>query len=306
MVDASVGRASPGDPILPRLRSTKRAAAKRARSSWRHIPVLTMSLTAAIVVALLAAPARDVATTGSVRPLARPTLSLAAPQTSPTSVAREEPERPPAWAPVEKPFAMFNLEAPEIDRLPAYHVAARHSVGGGRDDVFTFGAFEAQALHLRLSVYQPGGEAAAPSSFFVDLVRRAGEAGLAVRKSVVAGPLPTKFGTFEVADAILAEPGAERPCLAFRFLSQGPALRLSGWACGTAERPADRAMLACLIDRLALVAAREERALAAYFAKAELSRSPICAAPHLLAAGSKSPWFAGRAVMPPLKDGKAR
>lgn len=306
MVEASVGRALPDDDGFAAAQRRERPSRRAARpSSWRHIPLLTVTLATVLVAALFMSPAADETATAPSRE--RPALSLAAPPMPPAPAplaleAQGEPEGVAAWVPIERPFAPFNLEAPELDRLPRRHDAARHTSGGGRDDVFVFGAFEADALHLRLSAYRPGGEAPASSTFFVDLVRRAGEAGLAVVRSAVAAPLTTKLGAVEAADAVLSGQGGERPCLAFRFLSDDPALRLSGWLCGTRERPADRATFACLIDRFDLIAAQDDKALAAFFAKAELARGAACRGPYLLVTGRTSPWLEGSAALPPLKS----
>lgn len=307
---AGSSRAWPGDEDV--VTPAPMVAPVRERSSWRHIPLATASLATFLIAVLVITPetplthhqsgaASAVTASEAETPVA---TILAAIAEAAQANEPAEPERTPVWAPIERPFAFVNLEAPTLDRLPRTHAAARHTTGGGRDDVLIFGDFADDTLHVRLSAYRPGAEAPAPSTFFVDLVRRASEAGVAVTKSAVATPLATKLGLMETADAVLSDNNAERPCLAFRFLSYEPRLRLSGWACGTAERPADRVLFTCLIDRLDLVAAGEDKALAAFFAKAERARNAACGAPHLLTAGAKSRWLDGPAAMPPLKDGR--
>lgn len=288
MAEPTSRRALPGDErsVAPRPRLVPGRRGVKA-SSWRHIPLATVMLTIILAVALAMAPTpRKPGGPFVSAPSARiafespaPTEALARFDPAPGA----EPEPLPAWVAIENPMAPFNLDAAELD-LPRRHDAARHTTGGGRDDVFVFGDFGVDAPHLRLSAYRPGGEAPPPSTFFVDLVRRAGEAGLAVVRSAVATPLATRLGAVEVAEVSLSGTSGARHCLAFRLNSAEP-LRLSGWACGTAEQPAARARLACLIDRLDLVPG-EEPGLASWFAAAGQGRSAACGGSHVLTTGS--------------------
>jgi hypothetical protein len=182
---------------------------------------------------------------------------------------------PPAdWQPIARPAALYQLPAPELRGLPLVHQARRHR-DGGREDVLSFGAFSGDGLHLRLVVRSADPEAAAPS-FFIDLVRRAAEAGFAVTRSGAPSSVATKFGPAEAADVAIEE-AVERDCLAFRSDHPDEALRLSGWVCGTQGRPADRQLLACLLDRLSLRPAQDDLVVKAFFARAEERRLPACA-----------------------------
>ena len=182
---------------------------------------------------------------------------------------------PPAtWAPIPRPTPLFAVTAPELRGLPLVYAARRHSEGG-REDVLGYGAFSSDGLHLRVAIRMGDPEEPA-RSFFIDLVRRAAEAGFAVTRSGAPDLLATKFGPAEAADVAIEE-AVERDCLAFRTDHPEAALRLAGWACGTPERPADRALLACLLDRLSLRPSADDLLLRAFFAAADEHRLAACA-----------------------------
>lgn len=304
MVDAALGR----DLRRNAFAATRAAAAGRGEiddASWRYIPRLTIALALILAGAALVAPDH-----GSDDPRARPSARAATSFPDPAAeimtsagTGSSGAEPAPAWVRIERPLVSFRLVSPDLDRLARAYEAARHATGGGRDDVLRFGDFATPALHLHLSAYRPGREAAPPSTFFVDLVRRAGEAGLAVARSEVAAPLATKFGPVETADARLANHAGDRLCLAFRMIAPDTGLRLSGWACGTPAKPLDRPRLACLIERFDLLAGAGDKALAAAFARAEQRRSETCTGPHLVATDRKSTWLDAGAALPPLKSG---
>ncbi len=206
---------------------------------------------------------------------------------APTMASAPAVQAPPAeWIPIARPAFLFGLAAPELHGLPLVHGARRHREGG-REDILVWGAFANEGLHLRLSVR--AGEPAPPgASFFIDLVRRAAEAGFAVTRAGVPDPIATKFGTAEAADVVVEE-AAERDCLAFRADPPDTALHLRGWLCGSGDRPADRQSLACLLDRLSLREGHDDPALRAAFAAAEERRLPACA--------GRTSWL----EMPPLR-----
>ncbi len=311
MVGATRHRALPGDGIFvaPHLKKSRRAP--KRPSAARHLGLMTAALVAASLAALMLVPEplalRPTQITGSIAPDRPGDTALSATKAEDAPIA--------AWLAIAEPRPRYALWSPDFEGLARRYDAATHPAGGGRDDVLSFGAFEAfpqktaslqpgasfnaAAPHMRLSVYRTGREAPAPGTFFVDLVRRAGESGLAVTKSAVATAMPSKFGPVEVADVLLTGRGGERACLAFRLLAPTPGLRLSGWHCGTVQRPADRTTLGCLIDRLDLASPGDDLGLANYFAAADMRRQ-ACAQPTL-APGRKVTWLDAAQGAPPLK-----
>lgn len=182
----------------------------------------------------------------------------------------------PAWVDIARPFQFFALPAPELSRLPRAYEARRHRDGGGREDILSFGAFDGSGLYIRMIVHRLGGEPAAPASFFVDLARRGAAAGLAVERAGAPSLLPTRFGPAEVGDMALSSARADNvACLAFRFAIGAGVAQAAGFACGGDKAP-ERSSLACLIDRLDLVAASDDADLRKAFAASELRRDPAC------------------------------
>jgi hypothetical protein len=193
------------------------------------------------------------------------------------------------WIDIVRPFQIYALTS-QFGREPTSFVAQRHRDGGGRTDTLTWGSLNSgnsgtataePTPYLRLTLHRVGRESADDSSFFIQMVRQAALFGAAVTSSGVPDALNTRFGTFETADLSL-ESGqtlsgtALSSCLGFRFASDTPALRISGFACGTPERPVDRQTLACTIDRLDLVLSGEDQELARFFADAETRRDLRC------------------------------
>lgn len=187
----------------------------------------------------------------------------------------------PVWTRIAKPIAMFALEAPELDRLPRRYEARRHEAGGGREDALSFGSFAGDQLYLGITFYRPGEEAVRGGSLFIETVRRMAENGLAVTKLSVPEPQPSKLGPLEVADGLLADGDGERNCLVFRYIESDASFRLHGVACGSGNRAPDRAALACLIDRVSLLA--DDKSLKTLFGKADTRRSEGCAASRVTA-----------------------
>jgi len=179
---------------------------------------------------------------------------------------------PPEWQPVVRPTAHYLLALADL-KLPVPALEARQHVSGGREDVFTAGAIEG-AMHLHLVIRQAVQDERTSGSFYVDLVRQAAGAGLSVLRSAQPTMVATKFGRVEVADAVLGHV-TEHACLAFRFAHPEFAFRFHGWLCGSDERPADRHLLACVIDRLALSDVGDQ-SLKALFSQADRQRSESC------------------------------
>src|SRR6185436_6502652 len=73
------------------------------------------------------------------------------------------------------------------------------------EDKLVYGVFEADEPYLRLAVFRGPDEAGAPRSFFIDLARRAGEAGLGVIRTARPATMATKLGTLEAAEIVLVD-----------------------------------------------------------------------------------------------------
>jgi hypothetical protein len=178
------------------------------------------------------------------------------------------------WQPLAEAKPRFTVEAPEFRALPR-GFEARRRAGGGREDKLVHGTFESGDAYLRLTVFR--GPLEPEASFFIELARRAGEAGLGVLRTGRPSSIRTKLGPLETAEAVLAD-GIERPCRAFRLRHEA-GLSLHGWHCaasGSAGAEAPRlAEAACVVDRLAIVAG-DDPDLKAVFAEAQKHHADGC------------------------------
>lgn len=192
---------------------------------------------------------------------------------------QQEPARRPAERAKEVPSSVLVAPAPAWKPVPAspapYTLAgasateARQHTNGAREDTLVLGRF-GDFRYAQVSLVQ--GQPETAGSFYVDIVRRAARAGLAVAHQGLGRTVPTKFGPFEAAPLTLAARG-EQACQAFRFSDADSDFSFQGWLCG-ASAP-DDAQLACFIDGIAL-ASGASPTLKAIFVRAERSRTEAC------------------------------
>jgi hypothetical protein len=184
----------------------------------------------------------------------------------------------PAWQEIQKPFHLFNLPAPELAHERQSYSARRHTTGGGRDDVLTFGEFAGTGAFLRLSVYRHGSEKTSDAAFFVDMARRAAPLGLSLGRANVAQTQSARFGEFETAAMTMTQDRVTREnCRGFRFSATQLGLTIAGFACGAGDEAMSAPALACLLNRLDLVSAGDDQPLRDFFAAAEARGPRGCA-----------------------------
>lgn len=199
-------------------------------------------------------------------------------QGTPGDIAIPPPEpvtfvAPPAqWEQVINPPVLFAFDFPEL-KLPPMTVEARNYRDGGREDALAIST-PGNPFYLRIVVDRSnrGGR----SSFYLDLVRTAADAGLSVRRSAQATESHTKFGPMEIAQATLAQ-SQETNCLAFRSDTTGNVMKLRGWLCGD-QRYVSENVLACFIDRLSVTPALRERSLEDFLRTSQKDRTQACSA----------------------------
>ncbi|RYE31122.1 MAG: hypothetical protein EOP23_17020 [Hyphomicrobiales bacterium] len=204
------------------------------------------------------------------------------------------------WIAINRPIAIFNLEAPELGRTPPIIEARRSQDGLQREDLLSFGDFAGSTPHLSLHLRTGDGIAANSPSFTVALVHAAALRSLAVERGSAPAVIETRFGALETADIVLGDGTESRACLAFRTVGPDAPFAISGWWCAGAK-PSDRKQLSCLIDRLDLANAGAEPELRAAFARSELQRQPGCATSRLSATGRKVSWLDANGTMPALR-----
>lgn len=271
--------------------------------AWRGLAAMTgIGLTAMLVAGL---------SSGSSEPAL---ASLAAPAASPAAPAVRDVRvqalamaaGPEGWVTIARPIALFGVEAPQLDKRSSYE-ARRNQDGQRREDVLTFGEFGEGKPFLTLKfqinreAQEQGASAGLSQPFVITLVRESAARGLSVMRSGAATAIETKFGTVEAADVGLSDGAAGRACIAFRHLDESAHLSFAGWWCGSEARPADRAQLICLIDRIDLLSAGDDPALRASFARTELNRRQGCSVPRLAASGRKGSWLDADGKAPPLR-----
>lgn len=212
---------------------------------------------------------------------------------------------PPVWTDIVHPIQLFGLAAPELAKSAFLYQARHNRIGGGREDILTFGQLDGPGPYVRLLLYRVGAEAVPDEPLYVDLARTAAQADLSIERSLTPAELPTRFGAFEVVDADLAgDAPAAVPCLGFRGAGLSGKFKISGFACGSQARPISRPALACLIDRLDLNAAGDDKNLAAFFAVSELKRDPACLGARLAPTTAGASWLDQNDARPPLKRKK--
>jgi hypothetical protein len=204
----------------------------------------------------------------------------------------------PQWVAVQRPLQSFAIGLANFEGQRFSHEARRDAGSDRREEMIHAGRFEEPGAHLSLTFARGGGE---PASFYVALSRRLADRGHSVERSAQAQALATKFGLIEAADVIIAGRDGSRPCLAFRHRAEGVDLTMHGVMCGTRARAADRQQLTCLIDRVQLIGAAEDRPLRALFSRAELNRMAQCATPQLQAAGRRASWLDADQAAPRLR-----
>jgi hypothetical protein len=221
---------------------------RRKRPSWlRVILMSSCSIAGLAYLALQLEPAR--------RPAERskevPSSVLVAPA--------------PAWKPVPAspaPYALAGASGPIA-------LEARQHTNGAREDTLVLGRF-GDFRYAQVSLVQGAPETA--GSFYIDTVRRAARAGLAVAHQGQGRTVTTKFGSLEAAPLTLAARG-EQACQAFRFADAQTEFSFQGWLCGSSAP--DDMQLACLIDGITL-AGGTSPSLKAIFARAERNRTEAC------------------------------
>ena len=153
----------------------------------------------------------------------------------------------PEWTAVSRSTPAFASNQYDLSyKSKSYHIF-RHPEGG-RKDVLRWNAERAAPI-AELEIYRPGAE-------FEQL---------AVPDS--AGQIDSKFGPVTL---LRLSDGA---CLGFLKTVEQPALRISGYVCRGETLPARSAAIACMINRLSLVAAGNDAKLAELFARTELKRA---------------------------------
>jgi len=174
----------------------------------------------------------------------------------------------PSWSVADRSNPSFALGASDQAKKSGTYTILRHPEGG-RKDIFSWPGAGPRPV-AELEIYRLGGEAASAPPPSDDLALRMPPGGVLE----AAGVIDSKFGT--VALLRRAASGAGKrgagACLGFFKGIDDPGLRISGWSCQGDKLAAQRSAVACMLDRLTLLAAGNEPKLAELFAHPELQR----------------------------------
>lgn len=176
---------------------------------------------------------------------------------------------PAVWEEAQGAPRRFRLTDPVFGREPDLYSVRRNVAGGGRLDQMAFGSPSGETPFLRLTFYRPFDEPMSGASFWLEMARRAGEAGLSLERTPpVPGIIATRLGDFEIGALSAQASSGPRACIGFRREQRAPDFVISGIACaggGVAGVRLQEA-LACVLDSIALIGPVDDRELAALFA----------------------------------------
>jgi len=184
----------------------------------------------------------------------------------------------PAWSAVERPYPAFELLMPELIGSTYNYAIQRRAKDGARKDLLSWGEPAEAGPYAMVEIYRP----AVASDRFLDASSEIATriVDYAVTDDVKPdGQIDSKFGLVQLVDFAVATqgltpgpiPGHERRCLGFARPFNQPTMQIAGWYCSAGHEVVDRAVVACLLDRLTLV--NGDAKLAELFARAEVKRS---------------------------------
>ncbi|WP_298244319.1 hypothetical protein [uncultured Bradyrhizobium sp.] len=179
----------------------------------------------------------------------------------------DEPATKPGWSVADRSHPAFALSKLDSSEKTASYTILRHPEGGRRDVMRWTGAADKPLAELE--IYREGDEfdVARPAALDLAVQMGLGTAGALEQ----AGLIETKFGPVALFRPVAATEGA-RPCLGYLKRSEEPGLQISGFSCQGGTAPAQRAAIACTLNRLTLLTSGNEPKLADLFARAELKR----------------------------------
>ena len=192
----------------------------------------------------------------------------------------DAPADKPGWGVAGRSHPAFALSRLDSSEKTASYTILRHPEGGRRDVLRWAG--EAGRPVAALEIYRQGAEFDVTRPAAAHLAAQMGLDAAAPLEQ--AGLVDTKFGPVALFRPVGAAEGA-LACLGYLKRSEEPALQISGFSCQGNTIPARRAAIACMLNRLTLLASGNDPKLAEMFAHAELKRrgcDPIGSADWLL------------------------
>ncbi len=181
--------------------------------------------------------------------------------------------RQSAWQPVERPIPAFSASLPDLGEKTATYEILRHAEGG-RKDVLKWSDAGVALPWAEIEIYRPGAESPGFAPATLEIGART--ALWNVRDVQADGVIDSKFGPVALVAFSTQAAGKSRSCTGFARSFDDPQVQISGWTCGGVAQPSGRQAVACLLNRLTLLAAGSDPKLAELFARSELKRQPDC------------------------------
>ena len=188
------------------------------------------------------------------------------------------PAAEPRWTAVARPQPVFTITQLDLSGMTEPYEALRHP-DGSRKDTLRWAPGAGGKPTAFIELYRPGREGARFEPIETLFATQIG-ANSPIRTES-GGVIISKFGSVHLIRITGATPG--NTCMGFAKDFAAPRLRLSGWTCQPSSEPAQRAAIACLLDRFVLLSAGNDPKLAALFAHAELKRAGCYAAANVRA-----------------------
>lgn len=177
----------------------------------------------------------------------------------------DEPAEKPGWSVADRAHPAFALSRPDSSEKTASYTILRHPEGGRRDVMRWTGAADKPLAEL--DIYREGDEFDVTRPASADLAVQMGLGAATALEQ--AGLIETKFGLVALFRPVAAAESA-RACLGYLKRNEEPGLQISGFSCQGDTLPAQRAAIACTLNRLTLLTSGNEPKLADLFARAEL------------------------------------
>ena len=184
-----------------------------------------------------------------------------------------KPAAEPGWAVATRAQPAFTIPRIDLSGMTEPYELLRHP-GGGRKDTLRWAPGADGKPSASIELYRPGDEIDRFRPAEIVLSDRIGT-GYPVRTEA-SGTIASKFGPVHLIRLTGDVPG--KACTGFARDFAAPRLRISGWVCEPPSAPAQRAAIACLLDRFVLLSAGNDPRLAEMFAHAELKRTGCYAA----------------------------
>jgi hypothetical protein len=181
--------------------------------------------------------------------------------------------RQSAWHAIERPIPAFAAALPDLGDKTATYEILRHAEGG-RKDVLKWSHAGLALPAAEIEIYRPGAESPGFAPAALEIAART--ALWNVRDVQADGVIDSKFGPVPLVAFSAQAAGKSLSCTGFARSFDDPTVQIAGWSCRGSAQTSGRQAIACLLNRLTLLAAGSDPKLAELFAHSELKRQADC------------------------------